>query len=105
MFIDVSNGSHEQTRDICPRVRKSKFLLVIPIVPLDACKRYTHISRPMYFLKVKCDNTNDNRKKENGTLNQSAPSSLKRSLKYLQFFNPSTAGAAYIRVFIFLLAN
>ena len=65
-------------RYACPRVRKSIILLVIPIVPLDACKRYTHISRPIYFLKVKNDNTNDNRKNGDGILNQSGPSIFKR---------------------------
>ena len=42
------------------------------------CKRYTHISRPIYFLKVKCDKANINRKKRDDILNQSGRPFLKR---------------------------
>ena len=44
----------------------------------------------MYFLKVKCDNTNDNRKNKDGILNQYGPSSLKKSVKDFQFFTNYT---------------
>ena len=53
-------------------MKKPIIILLISIV------HYTHISRTIYFSKVKCDKANINRKNRDDILNQSGRPFLKR---------------------------